>query len=77
MHLPLSPSLCWWSLCSPNLGAIEGFLKLHPLQRLLIICIINTGGLEIYLSTQINPDILEYSSEAATIGEYTGRALVA
>ena len=75
MHLPLSSGLCWWSLYSPNLGAIEGFLKLHPLQRLLIICIINIGGLKIYYSTQIDPDILEYLSEEATIGEYTGRAL--
>ena len=76
MHLSLSPGLCWWSLYSPNPGAIGGLLKLYPLQRLLVICIINTGGLEICLFTQIDPDILEYSSEEVTIGEYAGRALV-
>ena len=75
MHLSLFPGLCWWLLCAPNRGAIGGFLKLHPPQRLLIICIINIGGLEIYLSAQINPDILGYCSEEATIGEYMGRAL--
>ena len=75
MYLSLSPGLCWWLLCYPNLGAIGGLLKLHPPQRLLIICIINIGGLEIFLSAQINPYILKYSGEEATIGEYTGRAL--
>ena len=75
MYMSLFLGLCWWSLCSPNQGAIEGLLKLHPPQRLIIICIINARGLEIYLSTQIYPDILEYSSEEATIGEYAGRAL--
>ena len=77
MHLSLSPTLCWWSLYYPNLGAIGGLLKLHMPQRLLIISIINTGGLEISLSAQINLGILEYFGEEAGIGEYVGRALVA
>ena len=72
-----TPGLCWWSVCFPNPRAIGGLLKLHPLQGLLIICIINTRSLEICLSTQINPNILEYSGEEATIGEYVGHALAA
>ena len=75
MHLPLSSGLCWWSLNSPNLRAIGGLLKLHPPQELLIVCIINTRGLEVRLSTQINPNILEYSSKEATVEEYSGCAL--
>ena len=75
MYLSLSLGLCWWSLCSPNPRAIEGLFKLHPPQGLLIICIINTRGLEVYLSAQINPDILEYSSKESVVGEYLGRAL--
>ena len=77
MHLSLSPSLFWSSLSSLNPGAIGGLLKLYPPQGLLIISIINTGGLEVCLSTQINPGILEYSSKETTIGEYLGSALAA
>ena len=77
MHLSLSPSLCWWLLCYPNLGAIGGLLKLHLPQGLLIISVVNTRGLKIFLLVQIDPDILEYFGEEAVIEEYTGRALVA
>ena len=76
MHLSLSPSLFWWSLSSLNLGAIGGLLKLYLPQGLLIISVINTGGLEVCLSAQINPDILEYLSKEAVLGEYSGRALI-
>ena len=72
MHLSLSSGLCWWLLYSSNLTAIGGLLKLHMSQRLLIISIINTGGLEISLSAQIDPSILEYFGEEAGIGEYAG-----
>ena len=75
MHLSLSPGLCWWSLCSPNPGAIGGLLKLHSPQGLLIISVVNTRGLKICLSAQIDPSILEYSGEEAAIGKYAGRAL--
>ena len=77
LHLPLSPGLCWWSLNSPNPGAIGGLLKLHPPQGLLIVCIINTRGLKVCLSAQVNLSILECSSKEAAIGEYSGRALIA
>ena len=77
MHLSLSPSLCRSLLNSPNPGAIGGLLKLHPPQGLLIISVINGKGLEVYLSTQINPDILENSSKESVVGEYSGRALIA
>ena len=72
MHMSLFPGLCWWLLCSPNPGAIGGLLKLHLPQGLLIISVINIGGLKICLLAQINPDILEYSGEEAAIGEYAG-----
>ena len=75
MCLSLSSSMCWWSLCSPNPRTIGGLLKFHPPHRQIIIRIINVRGLKIYLSTQINPDILEHSGEKATIGEYASRAL--
>ena len=75
MHLSLSSSLCWWSLCFPNPRTIGGLLKFHAPQRLLIICIINTEGLKICLSTQINPDILKHSSKEVVIGKYAGHAL--
>ena len=77
MHLSLSLSLglCWWSLCSPNPRIIRDLLKFHSSQRLLNICIINVGDLKIFLSAQINPNILEHSSEEAATGEYVGRAL--
>ena len=76
MYLPLSLGLCWWSLYSPNPRAIGGLLKLHPPQGLLIISVINTGGLKICLPAQIDPDILEFSDEEAALGGYVGRALV-
>ena len=75
MCLSLSPGLCWWSLYSPNLRNIKGFLKFHPPHRLIIIRVINVRALKIYLSTQINVSILEHSSEEATIGEYACLAL--
>ena len=71
------PDLCWRSLNSPNPRAIGGLLKLHPSQGLLIISVINGRGLKVCLSTQINPDILEYLSKEAIVGEYSGRALTA
>ena len=77
MHLSLSPGLCWWSPSSPNPGVIEGLLKLHPPQGLLIIGVIKARGLEVCLFTQINPGILEYSSKEATVEEYSGRVLAA
>ena len=76
MHLSLSPGLCWSSLNSPNPGTIGGLLKLYQPQGLLIVSIIASKGLEVRLSTQIDPDILEYSSEEASVGEYSGRALI-
>ena len=72
MHLSLSPGL---SLSSFNLGAIGCLLELHAPQRLLIICIIAGGGLEIRLFTQVDLEILEYSGKETTVGEYSGRAL--
>ena len=75
IHLSLSPGLCWWSLYSPNPRTIGGLLKFHSPQRLFTICIINVGDLKICLFAQINPDILEHSSEKAVIGEYAGHAL--
>ena len=71
-HLSLSPGL---SLSSPNPGAIGYFLELHAPQRLLIIRVIVGGGLEIRLSTQVDPDILEYLGKEAVVGEYSCRAL--
>ena len=44
-------------------------------QGLLIVRVIASGGLEVCLSTQVDPDILEYSSKEAAIGEYSGHAL--
>ena len=75
MHLSLSLGLCWWSLYFPNPRTIRDLLKFHSSQRLLNICIINVGDLKIFLSAQINPNILEHSSEEAATGEYAGRAL--
>ena len=72
MYLILSPGL---SLGFPNPGAIGCLLKLHVSQRLLIIRVIVGGGLEIRLSTQVNPDILEYLGKKAAVGEYSCRAL--
>ena len=63
MHLSLSLGLYWWSLCSPNPGTIGSLLKFYPPQRMLIICVINVRGLKICFSAQIDPDILEHSSE--------------
>ena len=73
-HVPV-PKPVLMALYYFNLRTIEGLLKFHPPQRLLIICIISVRGLKICLSAQINPDILEHSSEKATIGKYAGRAL--
>ena len=75
MHLSLSPGLCWRLLSSPNPGVIEGLLELHPPQRLLIVSVITSRGLKVRLCAQIDPDILEYSSTEAAVGEYSGRAL--
>ena len=77
MHLSLPQILCRWLLSSPDLRAIRGLLKLHPPQRLLVICVIRGWGLQICLAAQINPGILEYSREEATIGEDAGLALTA
>ena len=72
MHLSLSPGLL---LSSPNPGAIGCLLELHTPQRLLIICVIAGGSLEIRLSTQVDPSILEYSGKKAVVREYSCRAL--
>ena len=72
MHLSLTPSL---SLSSPNPGAIGCLLELHLPQGLLIVRVIASGGLEIRLSTQVDPEILEYSGKEATLGKYLCRAL--
>ncbi|WKA06730.1 hypothetical protein VitviT2T_024618 [Vitis vinifera] len=56
-------------------GAIGCLLELHAPQRLLIICIIAGGGLEIRLFTQVDLEILEYSGKEVAIGEYSCRAL--
>ena len=72
MHLILSAGL---SLSSPNLGAIGCFLELHLPQGLLIVRVIASGGLKIHLSTQVDPEILEYSGKEAALGEYLCRAL--
>ena len=63
------------SLGFPNLGAIRCLLELHAPQRLLIIRAIVGGGLEIRLSTQVDPSILENTGKEATVGEYSCRAL--
>ena len=75
MCLSLSPGLCWWSFCPSNPRTIGGLLKFHPPHRQIIIRVITTKDLKICLSAQINPDILEHSSEKATIGEHSGRPL--
>ena len=72
MHLSLSPGL---SLRSPNLEAIMCLFELHSPQGLLIISVIASRGLEVCLSTQVDPGILEYSSKEAAVGEYSCRAL--
>ena len=72
MHLILSSGL---SLSFPNLGAIGCLLELHAPQRLLIIRVIASGGLEIRLSTQVDPGILEYSGKEAVVGKYSCHAL--
>ena len=72
MHLSLTMGL---SLSSLNPGAIGCLLKLHSPQGLLIVHVIASGGLEIRLSTQVDPDILEYSGKEAAVGEYSCRAL--
>ena len=72
MYLILSPGL---SLGFPNPGAIGCLLKLHTPQRLLIICVIASEGLEIHLSTQVDPGILENTGKEAVVGEYSCRAL--
>ena len=72
MHLSLTMGL---SLSSLNPGAIGCLLKLHSPQGLLIVHVIASGGLEIRLSTQVDPDILEYSGKETVVGEYSGRAL--
>ena len=72
MHLILSSGL---SPSFPNLGAIGCLLELHAPQRLLIIRVIASGGLEVCLSTQVDLGILEYSGKEATVGEYSCRAL--
>ena len=72
VYLIMSPGL---SLSSPNLEAIGCLLKLHSPQGLLIIRVIASGGLEVRLSTQVDPDILEYSGKEAAVGEYSCRAL--
>ena len=72
MHLILSLGL---SLNFPNPGAIGCLLKLHAPQRLLIIHVIASGGLKVRLSTQVDPDILEYSGKEAVVREYSCRVL--
>ena len=72
MHLSLSPGL---SLRSPNLEAIMCLFELHSPQGLLIISVIASRGLEVRLSTQVDPGILEYSGKEAAVGEYSCRAL--
>ena len=72
MRLSLSPGL---SLRSPNLEAIMCLFELHSPQGLLIISVIASRGLEVRLSAQVNPGILEYSGKETTVGEYSGRAL--
>ena len=75
MSLSLSSSLCRCSLCFPYLRTIWGFLKFHSPHGLIIISIISAEGLKVCLFAQVNADILEHSSEEATIGEYAGHAL--
>ena len=72
MHLILSLGL---SPSSPNPGVIGCLLELHAPQGLLIIRVIASGGLEVRLSTQVDPGILEYSGKEATVWEYSCRAL--
>ena len=72
MHLSLSPGL---SLSSPNLGAIECLLEPHSPQGLLIISVIASRGLEVHLSAQVDPDILEYMGKETVVGEYLCHAL--
>ena len=71
----LSPSLCKWSLCSHNPRTIGGLLKFHPPHRKIIIRIISTKSLKVYLSAQVNVDILEHSSEEVAIKDYACCAL--
>ena len=73
VYLIMSPGL---SLGFPNPGAIGCLLELHAPQRLLIIRVIASGGLEIRLSTQVDPGILENSGKEAAVGEYSCRALI-
>ena len=72
MHLSLTSGL---SLNSPNLRVIGCLLELHLPQGLLIVRAIASGGLEVRLSTQVDPGILEYLGKEAAIGEYSCRAL--
>ena len=72
MHLSLILGL---SLSSPNSGAIGCLLELHSPQGLLIVHVIASGGLKVRLSTQVDPDILEYLGKEATIREYSYHAL--
>ena len=72
MHLSLTPGLL---LNSPNPRVIRCLLELQSPQGLLIIRVIAGGGLEIRLSTQVDPGILENTGKEATIGEYSSHAL--
>ena len=64
MHFSLTTGL---SLSSLNPGAIGCLLKLHSPQGLLIVHVIVSGGLEIRLFTQVDPDILEYLGKEAAV----------
>ena len=76
MHLPLSLSLCKCYLYFPYPRTIKSLLKFHWPHRSIIIRVISTRGLKVYLSAQVNANILQHSGEKATIGEYEGRAVV-
>ena len=70
-----SMSLWLCSLYFSDPRVIWSLLIFHPPHGLIIICIICTGGLKIFLSTQVNTGILEYSNKEVAIWEYKSYAL--
>ena len=58
-----------------NPRTIWSLLKFYLAHELIIICVIDTRGLKIRLSTKVNVRIFEDSRKEATIGEYTSHAL--
>ena len=67
--------MCLCSLCFFNPRIVWSLLKFHLPHELIIICVIDTRGLKIHLSTKVNVRIFEDSRKEATIGEYMSHAL--